>query len=173
MLTQSWCLKRCVVRNDLPSSDMNFMPAATAGSSNPCPTDLWEQFRDGLEVCGYFAGISEGSPEHAARMKAAETTFENSLKVCMEHCSTSYSSLKALDLKKDLCMNMPLTLSFIAMEQKFRDSTTEEKDAQIVAEAFKVQGNASMKEQRFVEAIQFYTLAISLCGNNAIFYANR
>jgi hypothetical protein len=34
-------------------------------------------------------------------------------------------------------------------------------------------GNASMKEQRFLEAIQFYTLAISLCGNNAIFYANR
>jgi hypothetical protein len=51
------------------------------------------------------------------------------------------SSLKAIDLKKDLCMNMPLTLSFIAMEQKFRSSTTEEKDAQIVAEAFKVQGN--------------------------------
>ncbi len=51
------------------------------------------------------------------------------------------SSLKATDLKKDLCMNMPLTLSFIAMEQKFRSSTTEEKDAQIVAEAFKVQGN--------------------------------
>ncbi|CAK9876130.1 unnamed protein product [Sphagnum jensenii] len=132
----SWCLKRCVVRNDLPSSDMKFMPAATAGSSNPCPTDLWEQFRDGLEVCGYFGGMSEGSPEHAARMKAAETTFENSLK-------------------------------------KFRCSTTEQKDAQIVAEAFKVQGNASMKEQRFMEAIQFYTLAISLCGNNAIFYANR
>jgi hypothetical protein len=51
------------------------------------------------------------------------------------------SSLKALDLKKDLCMNMPLTLSFIDMEQKFRCSTTEQKDAQIVAEAFKVQGN--------------------------------
>ncbi|CAM6048594.1 unnamed protein product [Sphagnum compactum] len=34
-------------------------------------------------------------------------------------------------------------------------------------------GNASMKERRFVEAIQFYTLALSLCGNNAIFYANR
>jgi hypothetical protein len=65
---------------------------------------LWEQFRDGLEVCGYFGGMSEGSPEHAARMKAAETTFENSLK-------------------------------------KFRCSTTEQKDAQIVAEAFKVQGN--------------------------------
>ncbi len=93
MLTQSWCLKRCVVRNDLPSSDMMFMPAATAGSSNPCPTDLWEQFRDGLEVCGYFGGMSEGSPEHAARMKAAETTFENSLKVCTEHCSTSYPAV--------------------------------------------------------------------------------
>ncbi|CAK9273119.1 unnamed protein product [Sphagnum jensenii] len=99
-------------------------------------TYLWEQFRDGLEVCGYFGEMPEGSPEHAARMKAAETTFENSLK-------------------------------------KFRCSTTEQKDAQIVAEAFKVQGNASMKEQRFMEAIQFYTLAISLCGNNAIFYANR
>ncbi len=72
---------------------MMFMPAATAGSSNPCPADLWEQFRDGLEVCGYFGEMPEGSPEHAARMKAAETTFENSLKVCTEHCSTSYPAV--------------------------------------------------------------------------------
>jgi len=34
-------------------------------------------------------------------------------------------------------------------------------------------GNASMKEQRFSDAIQFYTLAISFCNDNAIFYANR
>jgi hypothetical protein len=92
MLTQSRCLKRCVVRNDLPS-DMKFVPAAVAGSSNPCPADLWERFRDGLEVCGCFGGMSEGSPEHAARMKAVETTFENSLKVCTEQCSTSYPTV--------------------------------------------------------------------------------
>jgi small glutamine-rich tetratricopeptide repeat-containing protein alpha len=30
-----------------------------------------------------------------------------------------------------------------------------------------------MKEQRFSDAIQFYTLAISFCNDNAIFYANR
>jgi len=51
------------------------------------------------------------------------------------------SNLKVIDSKKDSCMNVPLTLYFISMEQKFRCSTTEEKDAQIVAEAFRVQGN--------------------------------
>ncbi|KAH8971254.1 hypothetical protein BDL97_02G130900 [Sphagnum fallax] len=113
--------------------------ADTIGSSNPCPADLWEQFRHGLEWCGYFGGVPEGSPEYVTRMRAAETTFQDSLK-------------------------------------KYRDSatlSTDQKDAQILAEAFKVQGNASMKEQRFSDAIQFYTLAISLCNDNAIFYANR
>lgn len=34
-------------------------------------------------------------------------------------------------------------------------------------------GNATMSVQRYQDAIQFYTLAISLCSNNAIFYSNR
>ncbi|CAK9218123.1 unnamed protein product [Sphagnum jensenii] len=117
-------------------------PAAAPNSSSMFALNnqnLWEQFRHGLEWCGYFGGVPEGSPEYVARMRAAETTFQDSLK-------------------------------------KYRDSatlSTDQKDAQILAEAFKVQGNASMKQQRFSDAIQFYTLAISLCNDNAIFYANR
>ncbi|KAI5062152.1 hypothetical protein GOP47_0022691 [Adiantum capillus-veneris] len=43
----------------------------------------------------------------------------------------------------------------------------------ILAEAFKAQGNTSMANSHFVEAIDLYTMAISLCGDNAVYYSNR
>lgn len=43
----------------------------------------------------------------------------------------------------------------------------------ILAECFKAQGNSSMANSRFIEAIDLYTMAISLCGDNAVYYSNR
>eukprot|EP00250_Pteridium_aquilinum_P001139 c11347_g1_i1 orf=1010-1819(-) len=43
----------------------------------------------------------------------------------------------------------------------------------ILAECFKVQGNNSMASSRFNEAIDLYTMAISLSGDNAVYYSNR
>ncbi|MCO5611462.1 hypothetical protein L7F22_065715 [Adiantum nelumboides] len=43
----------------------------------------------------------------------------------------------------------------------------------ILAEAFKAQGNISMANSHFSEAIDLYTMAISLCGDNAVYYSNR
>eukprot|EP00249_Psilotum_nudum_P025593 c30253_g1_i1 orf=121-1452(+) len=43
----------------------------------------------------------------------------------------------------------------------------------ILAEAFKVQGNNAMVASHYIEAIDLYTLAISLCGDNAVYYSNR
>ncbi|XP_024532682.1 small glutamine-rich tetratricopeptide repeat-containing protein-like [Selaginella moellendorffii] len=46
-------------------------------------------------------------------------------------------------------------------------------ESELLAEAFKAQGNGSMASHRYVEAIELYTLAISLSSNNAIYFANR
>lgn len=43
----------------------------------------------------------------------------------------------------------------------------------VLGEAFKVQGNAAMSSKRYLEAIDLYTLAISLSGDNAVYYCNR
>lgn len=43
----------------------------------------------------------------------------------------------------------------------------------ILAEGFKAQGNSSMSDLRITEAIDLYTMAISLCGDNAVYYSNR
>lgn len=43
----------------------------------------------------------------------------------------------------------------------------------ILAESFKGQGNNSMANSHFIEAIDLYTMAISLCGDNAVYYSNR
>lgn len=43
----------------------------------------------------------------------------------------------------------------------------------VLAEAFKVQGNNSMAALRYMEAIDLYTMAISLCGDNSVYYSNR
>jgi hypothetical protein len=81
-LAQFCCLMMTWVSQKIFVSFWDWSCAAdTIGSSNPCPADLWEQFRHGLEWCGYFGGVPEGSPEYVTRMRAAETTFQDSLKV--------------------------------------------------------------------------------------------
>ncbi|KAH9325924.1 hypothetical protein KI387_006102, partial [Taxus chinensis] len=46
-------------------------------------------------------------------------------------------------------------------------------DHKVLAEAFKIQGNTAMSSKRYFVAIDLYTLAISLCGDNAVYYCNR
>lgn len=43
----------------------------------------------------------------------------------------------------------------------------------ILAEALKAQGNSSMTGRRYTEAIDLYTMAISFCEDNAVYYSNR
>ncbi|KAH6557379.1 hypothetical protein KP509_1Z118100 [Ceratopteris richardii] len=43
----------------------------------------------------------------------------------------------------------------------------------ILAEAYKTQGNSYMSDSQFNKAIDLYTMAISMCGDNAVYYSNR
>ncbi|KAH9756989.1 TPR REGION domain-containing protein [Citrus sinensis] len=42
-----------------------------------------------------------------------------------------------------------------------------------LAEIFKCQGNRVMQSQQYSDAIELYSFAIALCGNNAVYYSNR
>eukprot|EP00252_Welwitschia_mirabilis_P003025 TRINITY_DN13079_c0_g1_i1.p1 TRINITY_DN13079_c0_g1~~TRINITY_DN13079_c0_g1_i1.p1 ORF type:complete len:447 (-),score=115.40 TRINITY_DN13079_c0_g1_i1:315-1655(-) len=57
-------------------------------------------------------------------------------------------------------------------EMKTAESSSE-LDSKVLAEAFKVQGNSAMSLKRYREAIELYTLSISLCCHNAVYYCNR
>ncbi|KAJ7521150.1 hypothetical protein O6H91_19G040200 [Diphasiastrum complanatum] len=48
-----------------------------------------------------------------------------------------------------------------------------QEQAEALSEAYKLQGNWAMSTNLYREAIDLYTLAISLCNNNAILFANR
>eukprot|EP01018_Ginkgo_biloba_P018638 Gb_01312 [translate_table: standard] len=59
------------------------------------------------------------------------------------------------------------------MEEMKKAGTASGADHKVLAEAFKVQGNAAMAQKQYFEAIDLYTLAISLFGDSAVFYCNR
>ncbi|KAJ0087060.1 hypothetical protein Patl1_08374 [Pistacia atlantica] len=42
-----------------------------------------------------------------------------------------------------------------------------------LAETFKGQGNKAMQSKQYSDAIEFYSFAIALCENNAVYYCNR
>ncbi|KAH7834379.1 hypothetical protein Vadar_015389 [Vaccinium darrowii] len=54
--------------------------------------------------------------------------------------------------------------------QKSGCQTFDEKN---LAETFKSQGNRAMQSKLYPDAIELYTLAISLCEDNAVYYCNR
>ncbi|CAM6097578.1 unnamed protein product [Calypogeia fissa] len=113
------------------------------GRSTSSGESLLDQFRDGLDLAGFFEGVTKDSVEYGEKINQAKQTLDDALK-------------------------------------KVRASTVAPKwsagyseDTLALAEAFKTQGNVTMNSQRYQDAIQLYTLAISLCSNNAIFYSNR
>ncbi|GKE78304.1 small glutamine-rich tetratricopeptide repeat-containing protein, partial [Tanacetum coccineum] len=52
-------------------------------------------------------------------------------------------------------------------------SGCKEIDLTNLADTFKLQGNKAVESKLFPEAIELYTVAIALCGDNAIYYHNR
>lgn len=59
------------------------------------------------------------------------------------------------------------------MKEMEKAGTSSGAEHKVLGEAFKIQGNAAMSSKRYFEAIDLYTLAISLSGDNAVYYCNR
>lgn len=56
---------------------------------------------------------------------------------------------------------------------EMKKSGHEKFDQKNLAETFKVQGNKAMQSKLYPDAIEFYTIAIALCDDNAVYYCNR
>ncbi|GLJ40361.1 hypothetical protein SUGI_0830220 [Cryptomeria japonica] len=98
---------------------------------------LFEQFREGLENCGFFANVPIGSPDYFQQLDNARGVLQDTI------------------------------------EEMNKSGTAFGTGQKVLAEAFKVQGNSAMSSKRYYEAIDLYTLAISLSGDNAVYYCNR
>ncbi|OMO55553.1 Tetratricopeptide-like helical [Corchorus olitorius] len=46
-------------------------------------------------------------------------------------------------------------------------------DRKNLVETFKSQGNRAMQSKQYTDAIELYSMAVSLCDNNAVYYCNR
>lgn len=54
-----------------------------------------------------------------------------------------------------------------------KESGCKELDLKNLADTFKLQGNKAMQSKLYPDAIELYTVAIALCGDNAVYYCNR
>ncbi|KAG6546054.1 hypothetical protein Mapa_012459 [Marchantia paleacea] len=124
-------------------------PAGVPSQSRASPSagregeSLFDQFNDGLDVAGFFEGTMQGTPEYEEKLKQAKNVLEEARKKIRSSASAPNWS-------------------------KFYPE-----DTLVLAEAFKIQGNTTMSALQYHTAIQMYTIAISLCSDNAIFHSNR
>ncbi|KAL3679595.1 hypothetical protein R1sor_022551 [Riccia sorocarpa] len=104
---------------------------------------LLDQFKEGLELAGFFEGTLQGTPEYEEKLNQAKAVIEEAR---MKIRSTTVAPNWSKSYPEEIL---------------------------VLAEAFKIQGNRSMSVNEYHTAIQLYTLALSLCSTNAIFHSNR
>ncbi|KAL2613325.1 hypothetical protein R1flu_025017 [Riccia fluitans] len=102
-----------------------------------------DQFKDGLELAGFFDGTLLGTPEYEEKLNEAKAVLEE-----------ARMKIRSTTIAPNWSKSYP-------------------EEILVLAEAFKIQGNRSMSVNEYHTAIQLYTLALSLCSTNAIFHSNR
>ncbi|BBN17954.1 small glutamine-rich tetratricopeptide repeat-containing protein alpha [Marchantia polymorpha subsp. ruderalis] len=135
------------IKEHVPSAPTTPAGESSQSSASPSagPEDelLLNQFNEGLDNAGFFEGTVQGTPEHEEKLKHAMSVLEEARKKVR-------SSVSAPSWSKYYT-----------------------EDALVLAEAFKIQGNITLNALQYDTAIHLYTIAITLCRDNAIFHSNR